>query len=94
MVGVCDINDNPLSDPNAKSGCESGGTAFACSSQGPWAVDENLAYGFAAVSASNPSCCSCYELTFKDTVLAGKKMVVQATNTGTDVAEAQFDLAV
>ena len=27
-------------------------------------------------------------------MLAGKKMVVQATNTGTDVAEAQFDLAV
>ena len=57
-------------------------------------MDENLAYGFAAVSASNPSCCSCYELTFKDTALAGKKMVVQATNTGNDVAEAQFDIAV
>ena len=95
VVGVCDINDNPLSDPNAKSGCEEGGTAFTCSSQGPWAVNESLAYGFAAVSASNaPSCCSCYELTFKDTVLAGKKMVVQATNTGYDVDAAQFDIAV
>ncbi|KAG7001494.1 endoglucanase type K [Physcia stellaris] len=92
VVGVCDINDNPLADPNAQSGCQ-GGNAFACSSQSPWAVNENLAYGFASVSSSSPACCSCFELTFKDTALAGKKMVVQATNTGDDVAEAQFDIA-
>ena len=65
-----------------------------CSDQSPWGVNDDLAYGFAAVSASNPSCCSCYQLTFTSTVLAGKKMIVQATNTGTDVDSTQFDLAV
>lgn len=65
-----------------------------CSSQSPWAVSDNLAYGFAAVTASNPSCCSCYKLTFTSTSIKGKTMIVQATNTGNDVSDAQFDLAV
>ena len=92
-VKTCDISDNPLTDVNAASGC-AGGTAYMCSDQSPWGVNDDLAYGFAAVSASNPSCCSCYQLTFTSTVLAGKKMIVQATNTGTDVDSTQFDLAV
>lgn len=52
--------------------------------------------GFAAVSASgSPPCCQCYELTFTSTSLAtsGKKMIVQATNTGGDVSATQFDIA-
>ena len=32
-------------------------------------------------------------LTFTSTSIAGKKMIVQATNTGSDVGEGQFDLA-
>ena len=65
-----------------------------CSDQSPWAINDDLAYGFAAVSASSPNCCSCYQLTFTSTVLSGKKMIVQATNTGDDVGSTQFDLAV
>lgn len=66
-----------------------------CSNQSPWAVNDNLAYGFAAVSASSaPSCCSCYQLTFTSGAIAGKKMIVQATNTGYDVGSTQFDIAV
>ena len=65
-----------------------------CSDQSPWAINDDLAYGFAAVSASSPNCCSCYQLTFTNTVLSGKKMIVQATNTGNDVGSTQFDLAV
>lgn len=65
-----------------------------CSDQSPWAVSDDLAYGFAAVSTSSPNCCACYQLTFTSTALAGKKMVVQATNTGSDVGSTQFDLAV
>ena len=93
-VQSCDLNDQPMSDNNVPSACESGGTATMCSSQSPWAVSDSLAYGFAAVSASNPKCCTCYQLTFTDTAIAGKQMIVQITNTGTDASENQFDLAV
>lgn len=33
-------------------------------------------------------------LTFTSTSIAGKKMIVQATNIGADVGEGQFDLAI
>ena len=69
-----------------------------CSSQSPWAVSDSLAYGFAAVNIAGGSesswCCTCYELTFTSTSIAGKKMIVQATNTGGDLGSNQFDLAV
>ncbi|KAL9633006.1 MAG: hypothetical protein Q9164_004958 [Protoblastenia rupestris] len=93
VVGTCDVNDQPLSDSNAKSGCEGGGTAYMCSSQAPWAVSDDLAYGFTAVSGNNPKCCQCWQLTFTSGPISGKKMIVQATNTGGDVGNTQFDLA-
>ena len=65
-----------------------------CSDQSPWAVNKNLAYGFAAVSSANTNFCTCYQLTFTSGAISGKKMVVQATNTGSDVGSTQFDLAV
>lgn len=93
-VKTCDKSDSPISDANAQSGC-AGGTSYMCSDQSPWAVSDSLAYGFAAVSAGNaPSCCQCYKLTFTDTAIQGKSMIVQATNTGGDVSAAQFDLAI
>lgn len=68
-----------------------------CSDQSPWAVTDDLAYGYAAVNIAGGSesswCCACYELTFTSTALAGKKMIVQATNTGGDLGSNQFDLA-
>ncbi|KAL8681484.1 MAG: hypothetical protein Q9224_006851 [Gallowayella concinna] len=64
-----------------------------CSDQSPWAINDNLAYGFAAVTADNPTCCTCYKLTFTSTSIKGKTMIVQATNTGNDVSGTQFDLA-
>jgi len=91
-VVSCDINDNPLASTSIQSACDSG-TAFMCSSQVPWAVSSTLAYGFAAVSSSANECCQCYQLTFTSTALVGKTMIVQATNTGGDVAQTQFDLA-
>jgi len=95
-VKMCDKNDQPLADANAASGCQ-GGDAYMCSDQSPWAVSDTLAYGFAAVSIPGGSeaswCCACYELTFTSTSIAGKKMIVQATNTGADLAGGQFDLA-
>lgn len=69
-----------------------------CSDQSPWAVNSTFAYGFAAVSIPDGSesswCCACYELTFTSTTVSGKKMIVQATNTGGDLSEGQFDLAI
>lgn len=97
-VQTCDKSDNPLSDNGAtKSACD-GGSAYMCSGHSPWAVNDDLAYGWAAVRISGGSesswCCACYELTFKDGPVAGKKMVVQATNTGGDLGENHFDIAV
>jgi len=96
-VTSCDINDNPLTDYNAVSGCDSG-VAYMCSNESPWAVSEDLAYGFAAVSIAGGTeaswCCACYELTFTSGAVAGKKWVVQATNTGGDLSSNQFDLSI
>lgn len=65
-VRTCNRQDlwpNPL-DPNAQSACGPG-EAFACSNNGPWAVNDNLAYGFAAAKLQGQSewnwCCTCYE---------------------------------
>lgn len=35
-----------------------------------------------------------YRLTFTSTAIAGKKMIIQATNTGSDLNANQFDLAI
>ncbi|KAF6820780.1 glycoside hydrolase family 45 protein [Colletotrichum sojae] len=97
-VGTCDRNDNPLSDGGAtRSGCDSGGSAYMCSGHSPWAVSDDLAYGWAAVRISGGTeaqwCCACYELTFTSGPVQGKKMVVQATNTGGDLGQNHFDIA-
>ncbi|EAQ92633.1 hypothetical protein CHGG_00868 [Chaetomium globosum CBS 148.51] len=97
-VGTCDKSDNPLNDGGAtKSGCDSGGGAYMCSSNSPWAVNDDLAYGWAAVNIAGSSesqwCCACYELTFTSGPVSGKKMIVQATNTGGDLGNNHFDIA-
>lgn len=97
-VTSCDKNDSPLANYDAPSACQSNGLSYMCSNQSPWAVSETLAYGFAATTISSRTeaswCCACYELTFTSGPVAGKKMVVQATNTGGDLGLNQFDLAV
>jgi len=76
-ITTCDIHDKPLTDANAASGCTSGGSAYMCSDQSPWAVNDTMAYGFAAVSIPGGTesswCCACYELTFTSTAIVGKK---------------------
>ncbi|KAF2454712.1 RlpA-like double-psi beta-barrel-protein domain-containing protein-containing protein [Lineolata rhizophorae] len=98
---TCDMNDNPLSNPDAASACDAtrpDGEAYMCTAQSPWAVDDDLSYGFAAVRIAGGNeaswCCACYELTFTSTSIQGKKMVVQATNTGGDLGSNHFDLAI
>lgn len=69
-----------------------------CNNQGPWAVNKTLAYGFAGASlkggADYSLCCACLQLTFKHPKLSGKKMIIQATNTGSDAMKSHFDLAI
>ncbi|KAG9502294.1 hypothetical protein J7337_005121 [Fusarium musae] len=93
---TCDKNDNPISNTNAVNGCEGGGSAYACTNYSPWAVNDELAYGFAATKLSGGSeaswCCACYALTFTTGPVKGKKMIVQSTNTGGDLGDNHFDL--
>ncbi|KAI1302869.1 K-family cellulase [Xylaria venustula] len=94
-VKTCDKNDSPLSDADTKSGCD-GGTAYTCSDNSPWAVNDTLAYGFAATAISGGTesswCCACYQLDFTSGPVAGKTLIVQSTNTGGDLGSNQFDL--
>lgn len=63
-VTTCDKSDNPLTDYSVASACD-GGSAYMCSDQSPWKVNDTMAYGFAAVSIAGGSesswCCSCYK---------------------------------
>ena len=63
-VQTCNINDQPLNNPNEDSGCAGGGS-YMCSDQTPFAIDDQLAYGFAAVNIAGGTeaawCCACYQ---------------------------------
>lgn len=89
---------------SAMSSCQNG-TAFMCHSLAPWAVDDKLAYGYAAIAARGDICGKCYQLQFSgrshnsgddpgSAAIAGKTMIVQATNVGGDVGNGQFDLLI
>ena len=92
-VKSCNAQGQSLTTNTDQSGCN-GGTAYMCSDQSPWAIDSTVAFGFAAVNAASPSCCQCYKLKFTSGSIQGKTMIVQATNTGSDVSSTQFDIAV
>lgn len=95
---TCDINDNPLSNYEAVSGCQSGGSAYTCTDQAPWAANDLVSYGFAATAISGGTeaswCCGCYALTFTSGKAKGKQMVVQSVNTGGDLGANHFDLQI
>ncbi len=97
----CNINGAQLGNSaNAVNACD-GGESYTCMGQVPWAVNDNLAYGFAA-SHSNGDCGKCFELTFTDNGqggttggnISGKKMVVMISNIGGDVGGDQLDLMI
>ncbi len=97
-VAACSADDSPLADLMERNGCDENGSAFTCSNQQPWAVNDTLAYGFAAAHMSHTTevstCCACYQLAFHSGALQGKSMVVQVTNTGADLGSNHFDIAV
>ncbi|KAG8736580.1 hypothetical protein FRC10_009153 [Ceratobasidium sp. 414] len=96
-VKSCNKGNNPLADFNVQSSCNGGG-AFACANHSPWAVNNNLAYGFAAVTIQGGSesswCCQCYQLTFTSGPVAGKQMIVQATSTAAELGNNYFDIMI
>ena len=91
----CDARDNYVAYAT-KSGCENG-RAFTCSNQSPYNVSRTLSYGFVAVKLKNRTerdwCCKCYRLKFDTPLLKNKEMIVQATNTGWDLGDNHFDIA-
>ena len=99
----CNANNQVLSDLTAGSSCE-GGEAHTCYGLSPFAVSNNLSYGYAATS-SGDVCGRCYQLEFTgqshnapgdpgSAALAGKSMIVQAINVGYDVGGGQFDIMI
>jgi hypothetical protein len=71
----------------------------------PVAVNAKLSYGYAAVPSQGDICGRCYQLEFTgkshnagddpgSAALAGKTMIVQATNIGYDVGNGQFDVLI
>ena len=103
-VRTCSLNNiSHQTDFAQQNGCD-GGDGFTCYNMAPWVIDAQLAYGFAAVPASGDICGKCYELRFTgegrdgpdagSAKLASKRMIVQATNIGSDVGSGQFDLLI
>jgi hypothetical protein len=95
---ICDAGNNHLTDFTERSSCGGGG-AYACANQSPWALNDTFSYGYAGVfligHAQPAWCCACYELTFDSGKLEGKRMIVQAHNSGFDLLTVnRFALAV
>jgi hypothetical protein len=101
-VKSCSADDKPI-DFSAGTGCN-GGSAFLCSDQQPWAINDTLSYGFAGAfitpdltggGIEGAWCCACYQLDFTSDPLRGKSMIVQASNTAYDLqTQNRFTLAV
>jgi len=97
-VKTCAKDGVSILGVDTKSGCD-GGTAYVCNDNVPF-VDSatGKAYGFAAAAivgqSEQQSCCACYELTFTSGPVSGQKMVVQVTNTGSDLSNNHFDLQI
>ncbi|KAF2466253.1 beta-1,4-endoglucanase [Lindgomyces ingoldianus] len=96
-VHTCNKDDQWDWNADLANAC-GGGDAFACSNTSPWVGENDVAYGFAAVKLAgkgeDQTCCSCYELKFTTTSIAGKTMIVQAINTGGDLGQNHFDLTI
>ncbi|KAF2464872.1 uncharacterized protein BDR25DRAFT_241221 [Lindgomyces ingoldianus] len=97
-VLTCNKADEPFRDFSAGTGCN-GGTAYSCSDQQPWAVNDTFSYGFAGIFVMGHVedfwCCACYQLNFTSGPVKGKSMIVQASNTAYDVTTSnRFSLAI
>ncbi|KAJ8951883.1 hypothetical protein NQ318_019860 [Aromia moschata] len=96
-IRSCEADGVTTSDANEQSGCAANGTSYACSDQQTYVVNDSLAIGYVAASfvggADVSMCCECLLLTF-DGELEGKQLLAQITNTGTDLENNHFDIAI
>lgn len=103
-ASACSVSGSKLSDDGATSTCN-GGNAGTCVSQIPMIASETLAYAYAAVPAKDGGQCGkCFALEFtgkgkyetkaNHKALAGKTLIVMASNIGEDVAQGQFDVMI
>ena len=101
-AGAKSCGKDGMSQDNGSSAC-SGGSGYACYSEAPRAIGDNVSYGHVAVP--NPSCNTCYHIQFtgkgQDNAsdpgslrIANKHMIVRVSNTGGDVGGHQFDLMI
>jgi len=60
--------------------------------QAPWAVDDNMSYGY--VANNKVGCGKCVEFTFNNTAVSGKKMTVMVSNFGNLGGDAHFDIMI
>ena len=107
IAKTCNASQQTLAkgDDMVKSICD-GGPAGLCNSQAPFAINDDLAYAFAAGPGNSyaGSCGSCFLLTFtgesrhttdaRTQALKGKKMVIMISNIGYDVEDGQFDMMI
>jgi hypothetical protein len=103
-VKSCDVNNNNLGVSDETNGCELNGQsgAFTCHSMAPWAYSNQVSFGYAAINGVN--CGGCFHVQFTGSsqrggngpgsaALAGKHMIVMATNIG-GIEQGQFDLLI
>lgn len=100
QVMVCSKDDEPFSNargPGSESSCSSGSNAnsagYLCSDYQPRPVSEELAYGF-VVTDGVENCCKCFELQWTDGPAVGKRMEVQAINSGGDTENGSRDFII
>jgi hypothetical protein len=107
---MCSRQNQKLSSADAPSACsepDNNSAGFVCYDNAPWAVSDQLAYGYVAThGGAGDHCGRCFQFQFKGSshnagndpgsqALQGKTMIVQATNIGYDVSgDGQFDLMI
>jgi hypothetical protein len=99
----CNAYGAKLNDANTGSACPNANStnqSYTCMDQAPWAVNDNVAYGFAATTG-NGYCGRCFQLQFSDNgeggssgTIQGKTMIVMVSNIGGDVHKDQFDIMI
>ncbi len=90
--------------PDDQSACN-GGQSTTCNSFTPWAYSDDVSFGFVATHVGGASCGTCYHIEFTgqgqhnagdpgSQAIAGKTMIVMATNIGGDVGGNQMDFLI
>ncbi|KAJ8922214.1 hypothetical protein NQ315_004151 [Exocentrus adspersus] len=95
-IRTCKKDGTTTAGTSVQSAC-AGGESYTCNDQQPRAINSTLALGFVAASftggVDTNMCCACILLSFEGE-LQGKKMLVQVTNTGSDLSSNHFDIAI